>query len=437
MIIKWDDVYSNDEVTKAVLHFAKKCLFMRYKALNVSWDEENVFSFMKESEKRISKICANLSGPVEEIVPQPYLLKEIKIKSKVRRLHIATWNDKVIDATLNRMLAKGTAKWLSKNAYAFRNKQNSLDVCQRKIRSCLVTHKYVIKRDIRSFYDSINHEKMLNTLRNICDDRLYDVLKSRVKFLYTLDNPGNTKEATIGLSFGSSLAPILSNILLTPLDRELEKINNVTVFRYADDVLILSTNPSDALSAAKVFDDGIAELGLILKPAASINMSFVECAGFNYVKYFKHLGLQFHDDGSIRLASEKIHKIMNIFRFAFSKKKKQLSYINNIDGKLKLLIQIANDELARMRPMAIIDYYMKHTTDENQYRQLDLWLAEEIISIALGTGHKKGNFKKIPFKKLRDLNLMSLVHRRRLLHHGQIDDSFAMIRNRYLIKKSG
>ena len=79
---------------------------------------------------------------------------------------------------------------------------------------------------------------------------------------------------------------------------------------------------------------------------------------------------------------------------------------------------------------------MLHTTDEKQYKLLDTWLAEEIISLALGTGHKKGNFRKVPFNKLRKMGLLSLVHRRRLLQHGHIKDGFEQVRDKYLSDKS-
>ena len=53
--ITWEEVYSENELTKAVLHFAKKCLYVRYKALNASWDEETAFHFMKNSDQRQEK----------------------------------------------------------------------------------------------------------------------------------------------------------------------------------------------------------------------------------------------------------------------------------------------------------------------------------------------------------------------------------------------
>ena len=79
--------------------------------------------------------------------------------------------------------------------------------------------------------------------------------------------------------------------------------------------------------------------------------------------------------------------------------------------------------------VAIIDYYLKHINDIQQLQLLDRWLAEEVLSIALNTGHKKGNFAKISFSELRAMGLPSLVHRRNLLLHGHIDSSFLRWKN--------
>jgi hypothetical protein len=65
---------------------------------------------------------------------------------------------------------------------------------------------------------------------------------------------------------------------------------------------------------------------------------------------------------------------------------------------------------------------------------LDRWLAEEALAAILGSGHKKGNFRKISFKTLREKGLPSLLHRRRLLLHKHIASSFFIWKNYQLSK---
>ena len=87
------------------------------------------------------------------------------------------------------------------------------------------------------------------------------------------------------------------------------------------------------------------------------------------------------------------------------------------------------------RSIAIIDYYLKHVDDEEQLRRLDRWLAEAVLAIAFDNGHKKGNFKKMSFAKLRAMGLPSLRHRRRLLRHGHLESSFFTLRTEKLIEQ--
>ena len=76
-----------------------------------------------------------------------------------------------------------------------------------------------------------------------------------------------------------------------------------------------------------------------------------------------------------------------------------------------------------VRNVAIIDYYLKHVSNERQLTELDRWLAEEVLSATFG-GHRKGNFARISFAQLRAMGLPSLVHRRRLLLGRRIESAF-------------
>ena len=76
-------------------------------------------------------------------------------------------------------------------------------------------------------------------------------------------------------------------------------------------------------------------------------------------------------------------------------------------------------------------------TDEEQLRRLDRWLAEEVLFLAFGQGHKKGHFRLLPFRRLRSMGLPSLVHRRRLILHGHVESPFFIWQNYQAQKGSG
>ena len=124
------------------------------------------------------------------------------------------------------------------------------------------------------------------------------------------------------------------------------------------------------------------------------------------------------------LSRDKQRKIQNLFRFAFRRSRRRWKKIVNPQERARTLIAVASQTLEKgVRNVAIVDYYLKHTTDAEQLRLLDRWLAEEILSLVFG-GHRKGNFAKISYEELRRYGLPSLVHRQRLIQHGKIDSPF-------------
>ncbi|HUJ39310.1 MAG TPA: hypothetical protein VLW54_02090, partial [Candidatus Acidoferrales bacterium] len=114
----------------------------------------------------------------------------------------------------------------------------------------------------------------------------------------------------------------------------------------------------------------------------------------------------------------------NLFRFAFRRQRARFARTKDPMKRARLAVEIAAKTVTDgVRNVAILDYYLKHVEDEEQLRRLDRWLAEEVLALAFG-GHRRGNFRKLPYARLREMGLPSLVHRRRLIGHGQVESPF-------------
>jgi hypothetical protein len=74
--------------------------------------------------------------------------------------------------------------------------------------------------------------------------------------------------------------------------------------------------------------------------------------------------------------------------------------------------------------------------DEEQLKLLDRWLAEEVLSRVFSNGHRKGNFRRISFKQLREMGLPSVRHRQRLLRHDELQSSFFTLWTNWLVEAS-
>jgi hypothetical protein len=208
----------------------------------------------------------------------------------------------------------------------------------------------------------------------------------------------------------------------------LEGLPNISYFRYADDILLLSSDREAATQAADCLAAELAKLHLTTKPSHQLDLLVTASPAsdprFVVVSEFRHLGLLFRSGGEVALSRDKRRKIQNLFRFAFRRARRRWRRIADPRERARTLAAIAAETVEKgVRNVAILDYYLRHVSDDSQLPQLDRWLAEEVLGLVFG-GHKKGHFRKISFEELREMGLPSLAHRRRLILSGRIESPF-------------
>jgi Reverse transcriptase (RNA-dependent DNA polymerase) len=426
--LRWNDVYREAELYKAAVRIYTKPVFQWRKALFTSTDGRTLYDFAERGLSRLGAIHTALHR--KNFAYRPAVALHYNFNGKHRTLYVPPWEERVVDLLLYRCLNRRLHGWFSPNSYAYRDRRYSLDACQRRIASLLrsaTTPLYVVKRDIADYFASVNHEFLLNKLALLVDpaDYLYRLLAQRVRFLYEED--GHLQVATLGIPFGASIACLFANIYLTELDRELETVPELHYFRYADDLLMVSTSRDRVELAMQRLEAHLNRLGLKTKPSHSANLLLTEgpASGlpFTAARSFRHLGLLFRNRGEVALSRDKLRKIQNLFRFAF-RRNRHWKREADPRRRVQILVGIAVKVIENgLRNVAILDYYLKHVNDERQLRLLDRWLAEAVLSATFG-GHKKGHFRKISLQQLRAMGLPSLRHRRRMICSGRIASPF-------------
>ena len=439
--LRWSDVYREADLYKAAVRLYTKPLFSWRKALFASTDKRDLYDFARSGLHNLAEIHRALTR--ESFSFRPAVALHRNFRGKRRTLYIYPWEERLVDLLLYRLLSARLHEWFSKNSYAYRLRGFGLDRCQRKIAGIFAASEFplfVAKRDIVSYFPSVNHELLLAQLSDLVDpdDYLFHLLGKCIKFSY--EDSGQTLCATQGIAFGTPTACFLANIYLTPLDRKFDALSGLHYFRYADDLLLLAPSRGTIESALACFDAGLMDLQLRSKPSHEQNLLLSRAAstaeGFEPTARIRHLGLEFLADGSVRLSRDKCRKICNLFRFAFRRKRAKLARIVDLHKRARFVIEVARQVLGQsVRNVAIIDYYLKHVSDEAQLRLFDRWLAEEVLSLSFGGGHKKSYFRLLPYRSLRAMGLPSLVHRRRQIQHGQIAAPF-FVWKRYQAQKS-
>ena len=427
--LRWRGIYQEAELYKAVVRVYTKPLFHWRKALSTSTDGKTLYDLAGPGLRGLDGIHRALQSGTFQF--RPALALKYNFNGKYRTLYISPWEERIVDLLLYRTLNHRLHGWFSPHSYAYRDRTYGLDRCQARIARLLRsagTPLYLIKRDIADYFASVDHAILLDQLSSLIasDDYLFELLEQRVRFPYRDGN--GEQRANVGIPFGSAVACLLANIYLTPIDRKMEDLPGLAYFRYADDILILTPDRSVAVAARERLEQGLEELNLRVKSSHRADLvvygEAVADEAFASACEFRHLGLLFRTGGNVALSRDKCRKIQNLFRFAFRRARRRWRKLANPVERVQALVSIARETAERgVRNVAILDYYLRHVDDEAQLRQLDRWLAEEILSLIFG-GHKKGHFGRFSFAKLRLTGLPSLVHRRRLIRHGRIESPF-------------
>lgn len=166
-----------------------------------------------------------------------------------RQLGIPTVKDRLVQQAISQVLSKRYDPIFSDHSYGFRPKRNAHQALGEASRHVAEGKYWVIDIDLAKFFDQVNHDRLLWRLSTRIGDRR--VLKLIGKFLRAgMLSGGMTNQRVKGTPQGSPLSPLLSNIVLDELDKELERREHRFV-RYADDIIIMV---GSKLSAERVME---------------------------------------------------------------------------------------------------------------------------------------------------------------------------------------
>jgi CRISPR-associated protein Cas1 len=222
--------------------------------------------------------------------PAPLLQYSIPKGDESKRfIAVPTVRDRVVHRAIHSVLTPVIEPMLSQTSFGFRKGRSTKDAINFAVKRINNGFKWLVKVDIDSFFESIDHTILSNLLRNYLEDEQIIQLIAKLISIQVCDAEGNFSYMT-GIPQGSPLSPLLSNIYLDVLDKEAQK-NGVRISRFADDILGFARDREEAGEILEFIELQISNLKL------QVNKN--KCTLSEYKTDFKYLGAIFLGDGKV------------------------------------------------------------------------------------------------------------------------------------------
>lgn len=186
---------------------------------------------------------SNRKGLAKQLKTNEYRVSQVrgvrirKEKGGYRQLGIPTVKDRLVQQSVHQILEKYYDATFSQYSYGFRKGKGTRPCLEQACRYVKEGYRYIVDIDLAKFFDEVNHDRLMWLLRSRIGDKV--LLKLTNKFLKSgILEGGLISQRIKGTPQGSPLSPLLSNIVLDELDKELER-RGLRFVRYADDMIIM------------------------------------------------------------------------------------------------------------------------------------------------------------------------------------------------------
>ncbi len=287
---------------------------------------------------------------------RPQGVKQVEIpkpKGGFRKLGIPTVTDRIIQQAIAQVLSPIYERGFSERSYGFRPRRNARMALQQASKYVTEGKAVVVDMDMKSFFDEVNHDRLMYQLSTRIKDKIF--LRLIRKYLQSgILSGGLISQRTKGTPQGSPLSPLLSNIVLDELDKELEKRGHCFV-RYADDFSIYVRSQKAGERVKESISTFITD-----KLKLKVNEQKSTVCDVDKTVLLGHTILK---DGNLIIATDNVERFKNSIR-KITKRNRGVSFeqiISELNLKLRGWFE-----------------YFKHTKSKGLFRELDAWIRRKL-----------------------------------------------------------
>ena len=376
---------------------------------------EELLTYLREHGKDLNQQI--LEGKYK---PNPVRRVEIpkEEKGKYRKLGIPTVVDRVYQQAITQVLTPIFEKQFSENSFGFRPKRSAHDALKQCQRNANEGYVYVVDMDLEKFFDNVCQSKLIEVLsRTIKDGRVISLIH---KYMNAgVVSKGLFEKTEVGVPQGGPLSPLLSNIMLNELDKELERRGHRFV-RYADDCMIFCKSRKSAERTLRNILPYIEEKLFLKANREKTCVAYISKVKYLGYSFYRHKGFRFRvHPKSVEKMKKKLRELTDRSN-AWSNENRILKLKQFIKGwvnyfKLADMKQLLKetDKWLRHRIRAIYwKQWKKVRTRIRKLRNLNLpeWLVLEIANSRKGIWRSSAVLNQaLTNKEIANLGYISLT----------------------------
>lgn len=203
---------------------------------------------------------------------------------ELRPLGIPAVRDRAVQGALRAVLEPIFERDFSDQSYGFRPGRNCLQALQRVENLLQSGHTWIVDLDLKSYFDTIPHQRLLGLIRKrVADGKVLKLLESYLK-AGVMHSAQGWEPGTQGTPQGAVISPLLANIYLNPLDHLMVQ-KGWELVRYADDMVVCARTESQARQALQEIAAWAQAAGLTLHPTKTRIVNAAEKGGFDFLGY--------------------------------------------------------------------------------------------------------------------------------------------------------
>jgi group II intron reverse transcriptase/maturase len=367
-------------------------------------DGQSVQQFEEKLHEQLERLHVELKGgtykplPVlQQMIPKPGQ------PGKYRPLGIPTIYDRVCQQALLNRLEPIFEPIFDDASYGYRRGRSTKDALRKIWNELAEGYEWIVDADLKNFFGAVEHEKLLTLVgQRVSDGRVLNLIEQMLKAGCIAEGKRLTTEQ--GTPQGGVVSPILSNILLTPFDKEMRR-RGYRLTRYADDWVVTCRTREEAQDALAEAQKILTVLGVILNEEKTHIVHVSQ--GFEFLGYKIKRGSR-----RLKLPSSKIRSgTRHGDLYAYPREKSLQHFKEQIRNRTRRKAPVSTQELiAEINPVIRgWGHYFCKAHVRKLFAQLDRWILRRIWSQRFKRWRCRG-WRRLPERRLYgEMGLVRLV----------------------------